>query len=146
MSPTANRNPEPNPELGRAKRSTLSTKTKRPGSGRSGLAFTDEAHRANAQRARAWEVIADLARTAGGTSFVFEVRDAQHRPVTGADFAARLNHPIDERRDIAIAVSELGSGAYAGHVAAAPGRWTLEIEISRDGERLFRSHNRVTIE
>ena len=42
LSPTPNRNPEPNPELGRAKRSTLSTNTKRPGSARSGLAFTDE--------------------------------------------------------------------------------------------------------
>lgn len=117
-----------------------------PSSYRAGLAFTNEARRANAQEIRAWDVTGEVARTAEGASLTFHVRDAGHRPVTGADLVARLNHPIDERRDIAIAVSEIGSGAYSGRVAAAPGRWTLAIEISKDGERLFRSHNRVTIE
>ena len=89
---------------------------------------------------------AKIASTTEGASVSFAVLDAADRPVTGADIIARLRHPIDERRDIVMAVREIGSGNYAGRAPTAPGQWTLDIEVSKRGERLFRSMNRVTIE
>lgn len=117
-----------------------------PSSYQAGLAFRAEEREAAEQAARAWDVTARISPTASGASISILVQDHEGRPVTGADVAARLTHPIDERRDIALAVSELGSGAYAGRGPSEPGRWTLDIEISKGGERLFRSRNRVMIE
>ena len=117
-----------------------------PSSYRAGLAHGAEARQAAAQEARAWTVAVRIRPTAEGASFAFDVRDATDRPVTGTEVAARLAHPVDQRRDIAIVVSETGPGAYSGRVAADPGRWILDLEIGRDGERRFRSRNRVMIE
>lgn len=117
-----------------------------PSSYQAGLAFRAEELEAAAQAARAWDVTARISPTASDTSIAILVKDHDGRPVAGADVAARLTHPIDERRDVALVVSEEGSGAYSGRGASEPGRWTLDIEISKDGERLFRSRNRVMIE
>lgn len=117
-----------------------------PSSYRAGLAFSAEESRAAAQEARDWDISVETEPTANGAAFTFHARDAEGRPITGVEISARLNHPIDERRDVAITVSEVGSGVYSGRAAADPGRWSLEIEISEDDERLFRSRNRLMIE
>lgn len=117
-----------------------------PSSYQAGLVFKAEEAKAAAQVARNWTVDARIAPTADGNALSFEVRDAAGRPVTGADVIARLAHPVDERRDVPVAVSEVGAGVYSGRVAADPGQWTLDIEIVKGGERLFRSRNRIAIE
>lgn len=117
-----------------------------PSSYQAGLAFRAEELEAAAQAARAWDVTARILPTADGTSIAILVEDHDGRSVNGAEISARLTHPIDERRDIALDVTEQGPGAYSGRGSAEPGRWTLDIEISKGGERLFRSRNRVTIE
>lgn len=117
-----------------------------PSSYRAGLAFKAEEAEAAAQAARDWDVDARIAPTAEGVSVTLEVRDAAGKPVVGADVAARLAHPVDERRDVAVAVSETGPGVYAGRAAAEAGQWTLDVAIARGGERLFRSRNRIAIE
>lgn len=117
-----------------------------PSSYRAGLAFKAEEAEAAAQAARNWDVEARIAPTADGVSVTLDVRDAAGKPVVGADVAARLAHPVDERRDIAVAVFETGPGVYAGRTAAEAGQWTLEVAIARAGRRLFRSRNRIAIE
>jgi nitrogen fixation protein FixH len=117
-----------------------------PSSYQAGLAFRAEEDAALAQAARNWQVDARIAPTAEGAALYFDVRNTAGRPVTGVDVAARLTHPVDQRRDIAVVVSETGAGIYSGRVAADPGQWTLDLEIARAGERLFRSRNRITIE
>ena len=43
-----------------------------------------------------------------------------------------------------VPVTEVGGGVYRGEaLTAGPGQWYLEIDIARNGERLFRSRNRV---
>jgi hypothetical protein len=42
-----------------------------------------------------------------------------------------------------VPLSDDGAGLFRGTTAAAAGQWDLVIELSRDGERLFRSKNRV---
>jgi nitrogen fixation protein FixH len=36
-------------------------------------------------------------------------------------------------------------GRFSGVVTPSPGQWDLVIELSRDGERLFRSKERVIL-
>ena len=49
----------------------------------------------------------------------------------------------DRRGDVIVPLSGSGAGIFRGETAAAAGQWDLVIELSRDGERLFRSRNRV---
>jgi nitrogen fixation protein FixH len=117
-----------------------------PSSYQAGLDFKAEEAKAAAQAARRWTVDARMAPTAEGTALSFQVRDAAGRPVTGAEVTTRLAHPVDQRRDVAVAVSETEAGVYSGRVAVDPGQWTLDIEMAKGGERLFRSRNRIVIE
>jgi nitrogen fixation protein FixH len=40
----------------------------------------------------------------------------------------------------------IADGVYAGAADLAPGRWEVEIDLKRNGERQFRSRNQLTIE
>jgi nitrogen fixation protein FixH len=58
---------------------------------------------------------------------------------------ASLHRPTDRRGDLAITLSEEGAGQFRGTGPAAIGQWDLLIDLSREGERLFRSRNRVIL-
>lgn len=117
-----------------------------PSSYKAGLAFKAEEAAAAAQNARHWTVDADLSPAGeGGETLTVEVKDRLGNPVRDADVTARLTHPIDERLDVAVAMTDTGSGVYKGVAAAGAGQWRLVIEIARDGERLFRSENRIVV-
>ena len=106
-----------------------------------GLAFKREIAAAEAQDALHWQVQAK--RRARPTVRRWSrsiARDAAGQPLAGLAATARLAHPTDRRADLTVA---LGENA-AGHVSrrrptAVAGQWDLVIELSRDGERLFRS-------
>ena len=70
-------------------------------------------------------------------------RDAAGRPLPDLAATAALVHPTDRRADHAVPLAGQGAGFFRGQTAAAAGQWDLVIELSRDGERLFRSKNRV---
>ena len=116
-----------------------------PSSYEAGLVFTAEEAAASAQDARGWKVTARIDPTAAGVSATIDIRDSAGKAVTGVDVAARLAHPIDERRDVVLAVTDMGAGTYRGIGATEPGQWILDLEITRGNERLFRSRNRVLI-
>ena len=69
---------------------------------------------------------------------------AERRDVP-ATIAAHLAHPVDERRDVPLQFDQVGAGLYEGTAHADAGQWILDFEISRGGERFFRSRNRVII-
>jgi nitrogen fixation protein FixH len=57
---------------------------------------------------------------------------------------AWLTHPTDRRLDQVVVLAEVTPGTFAGQsVAPLAGQWTLVIELSRDGSRLYRSKNRI---
>lgn len=116
-----------------------------PSSYQAGLVFKAEEAAASAQNARGWRVTARLNPSPEAIVATMDIHDAAGLPVAGADVVARLAHPIDERRDVALAVNEIGAGEYRGKGAVASGQWILDIEITKGGERLFRSRNRVVI-
>lgn len=116
-----------------------------PSSYQAGLVFKADEAAARAQAARDWNVTAHLSAIAGGDAIVIDVHDGDGRPVIGADLSVRLVHPIDERQDVDVAMQEIGGGAYRGAAPVELGRRILDIVVARNGETLFRSHNRIVI-
>ena len=106
---------------------------------KAGLLFAQEADAAARQAARHWQVAAHIA------DGIFEVstRDAAGQPLPGLQLAAVLHHPTDRRLDLVIEADPAGTGRWTAHPVVPAGQWELMIDLSRDGERLFRSQNRV---
>jgi nitrogen fixation protein FixH len=72
-------------------------------------------------------------------------RDASGRPLNGMTLSAVFERPIDRRLDRDVTVTEDAPGRYHGSAEIPPGQWDLVIELSRQGDRLFRSRNRVVL-
>jgi nitrogen fixation protein FixH len=111
-----------------------------------GVAFAREAAAAGAQEARHWRVNAALTPMAGTpTQIELSAKDAADRPLTGLEANITLIHPNDRRRDRSVAMQSDGPGRFRGGLATLPGQWDLVIELSRGGERLFRSRERIIL-
>jgi nitrogen fixation protein FixH len=113
---------------------------------RAGQLFEHEVALARAQDAEHWQVDARVTPAADGTA-VLEIaaRDASGAPLIGMTTTALFARPTDRHLDRTITISEDGPGHYRGAVAIEPGQWDLILELSRQGNRLFRSKNRVVI-
>jgi nitrogen fixation protein FixH len=111
-----------------------------------GLAFARETDAARAQDARHWRVKANVRLADGKTLVEIDARDAAGAPLAGLEATAALHHPTNRRGDHTITLSEDGSGHFRGIAAATAGQWDVLIELSRAGERLFRSRNRVVLQ
>jgi nitrogen fixation protein FixH len=110
-----------------------------------GLAFAHELEAAQSQEALHWKVDGKFHVTAGVTLLDIDARDAAGKPLSGLEARAWLSHPTDRRFDRDLTLREAPSGHFAATVGNAPGQWDLLIEFSRDGDRLFRSRNRVVL-
>ena len=116
-----------------------------PSSYQAGLVFEAEEAAAREQASRDWNVTATLAPAGDGQTVTIDVLDEAGRAVSGAAVTAKLAHPIDERRDVAVALQETAPGRYSGTAGATAGRWILDLEVAKGGVRLFRSRNRVMV-
>lgn len=111
-----------------------------------GRRFEQDVANAKAQDARRWHVDAKMTPKADGTAGLdIEVRDAGGRPISGIEATAVFERPTDRRLDREFAVNEDAPGRFHGSVAIPAGQWDLIIELSRRGEQLFRSKNRVLL-
>lgn len=109
-----------------------------------GLAYENDIQAAKEQDARGWDVSAHLARDpSGGEAIEIRFRDHDGAPVTGLAVDTSLDSPADVRFDADISLKEIEPGVYLGLVSARPGQWDIVIDAKRDGERVFRSKNRV---
>lgn len=113
---------------------------------KAGLAFAKEMAAARRQDNLHWDVRAAVVPHSGGRRVEVLVRDAAGRPPLGIVATARLSHPSDRRADRSIELRETSAGRYVGETLAAAGQWDLIIELTRDGQRQFRSKNRLNIE
>ena len=59
---------------------------------------------------------------------------------------AVLAAPADKKRDHSVKLEHVGGGVYRGATDAQQGAWDLELTASRDGQTLFQSRNRITIQ
>ncbi len=111
-----------------------------------GRQFDREVAKANAQDAQHWRVEANVMRAADG-DVVLDVsaRDAAGAPLHGMTATALFARPTDRQLDRAIVVGENAPGHFRGTADIAAGQWDLIIDLSRAGERVFRSKNRVVV-
>jgi nitrogen fixation protein FixH len=98
-----------------------------------GQTFERDVAMAKAQDQQHWQVDVNVTTAAdGGAVLDIVARDAAGAPLTGL---------LDRN----LAVSESAPGRFRGNVDIPAGQWDLVIDLSRQGERLFRSKNRVVL-
>jgi nitrogen fixation protein FixH len=110
-----------------------------------GLNYAREIEAARTQDTLHWQVKANVRRSGDGTAITIDARDAAGTPVAGLEAKLTLSHPLDRRVDRDVTLREEATGRFSGATAFAAGQWDLNIELSRDGQRLFRSRNRVVL-
>lgn len=110
------------------------------------LAYQKEIQAAQQQAMRNWKVDAHIERGADGVATLnIDARDPDGAPLTGLAVFARLERPTDRRADQAFEIAASGS-AYRGTArGVAAGQWELVIEADANGQRLFRSRNRIVL-
>ncbi|MGI6245128.1 MAG: FixH family protein [Pseudochelatococcus sp.] len=132
---------------------------------RAGLNFARDRSAAQAQQTLGWQVditlphrdaavtpaagrqgcvIAAHGCAASGPASV-SVRDADGRPLAGLDARLVLVHPTDSRRDRSVPLADKGGGRYEAAIDVTPGSWGVDLDIDRNGERMFRSSGRVVL-
>ena len=111
-----------------------------------GQTFKNEVAAARAQEARHWQVKVTLHRTDSQTLIEIEAVDASGRQLAGLEATASLHHPTDARADQSVAMTEDTSGHFRGSAGTALGQRDLLVEFTRDGERMFRSRNRIVLQ
>lgn len=113
---------------------------------KTGLSFRHETEVARAQDARRWDVETRIVRDQTGEAVIeAAIRDAAGNVPTGLSVSTRLAHPTDARRDHALLLDAEGSGRFRGRTGIDAGQWDLVIDITRNGERVFRSRNRIIL-
>ena len=111
-----------------------------------GVTFAREEAAAEAQESRHWRVNSSLRPKASGlTEVELSAQDRGGQPLAGLEATVSLIHPNDRRLDRPIAMQANAPGRFRGVVTPSPGQWDLVIELSRGGERLFRSKERIIL-
>jgi nitrogen fixation protein FixH len=111
-----------------------------------GRVFAREASAAHEQDALHWQVAATIAPADNATARVEVVAlDATGARIRNLTAHATFSHPTDRRFDQVLTLTELAPGRFAGSSTRAAGQWDLVIELDRDGTRMFRSKNRITV-
>ena len=110
-----------------------------------GRVFEHEVALAKAQDERHWSVDAKVTPALNGARLDIAARDAAGQPLVGLDASAVLERPTDRRLDREVVLVQDSAGRFHGSAQVAEGQWDLVIELSRRGEQLFRSRNRVVL-
>jgi nitrogen fixation protein FixH len=111
-----------------------------------GVQFAREEAAAEAQQARHWQITAALGpRINGSAEIELSTRDAAGQPLSGLEPKVSLTHPTNRRLDRSVPMRADGNGRFQGTVELQPGQWDLVIELAQDGERMFRSRERVVL-
>jgi len=112
-----------------------------------GQAYNQEIAAAKAQADLNWQVTSELVRDGdAGGKLVVTAKDANGAPLYGVELNAMLRNPVHDDADMRVTFNADGGGRYVGEVdELASGNWTLVLLISRDGERKFKSENRIFV-
>lgn len=112
---------------------------------KAGLEFAGEIAAARAQQARNWRVTATVTRDSTDRRIEVTALDAGGRPLPGIVATARLAHPTDRRLDHVVDLNAVRAGYHRADAIVPAGQWYLVVELTRDGERMFRSRSRIVL-
>jgi len=113
---------------------------------KAGLAYNKEEAAARAQDALNWQVDGQIARAPSGDAILtVAIKDRTQKPIPGIKVAAQLAHPLNARLDHSIELIRMADGTFRGTTDASAGQWTLLIDVTRDGERIYRTKSRVVL-
>ncbi len=113
---------------------------------KAGLAFAQDIAAAQTQQSRNWQVKAEVSSTRDGITLIeMSVRDAADQPISGLDAIVRFTHPTDRRFDRVVVMHENSAGHFGGGTRLAAGQRDVLIDLTRNGERVFRSKNRLVL-
>ncbi len=111
-----------------------------------GQMFERDVALARVQDAQHWRVDAKVTTSAAGVALLdVSASDASGAPLAGLTGTAIFERPTDRRLDRSMAIAETATGRFHGTAVLPAGQWDLIIELSRGGERKFRSKNRIVI-
>jgi nitrogen fixation protein FixH len=111
-----------------------------------GRMFEHDVAMARAQDARHWQIDAKVTPEVDGARRITIVaRDATGKPLGGMALAAVFERPTDRRLDRTVAVAEDSPGNFFGTAEIPAGQWDLVIALSREGDQMFRSRNRIIL-
>ena len=111
-----------------------------------GRMFEHDVAMAKAQAARQWHVGATVTAAPNGDRRLNVLaRDASDRPLSGMTLSAVFERPTDRRLDRTVTVAEDAPGRFHGDAQISAGQWDLVIALSRQGEQMFRSRNRIIL-
>lgn len=112
----------------------------------SGLAYNKEIDAARAQATLGWTVDMNRTPDAGATQITVTVKDKAGQPVSGLDASLNFYFPATRRLDRQVAAAPIAEGVYSGVAPLQSGHWDMELDLKRNGERLFRSRNSFLVE
>jgi len=111
-----------------------------------GRQFEREAAAAKAQDARHWRVDARVTPAPDGARRLeIQAVDAAGLPVGDVAASAVFERPTDRRLDRTVEVVADSPGRFHGSTALAAGQWDLVLELTRRGEQVFLSRNRIVL-
>lgn len=112
-----------------------------------GQAYNQEIAAAKVQAALNWQVSSEFVRTGeDGGKLIVTAKDADGAPLYGIELNAMMRNPVHDGDDRRITFTADGGGRYVGTVETlASGNWTLVLLISQEGERKFKSENRIFV-
>ncbi|ACL62199.1 FixH family protein [Methylobacterium nodulans] len=111
-----------------------------------GQVYNAEIRLARAQAARGWQLAEEVTREGAGVAVTVRLSDRDAAPLSGLTLQARFERPTDKRQDVALALTETGSGTYSGRTEAlSPGQWNLVVDVADATGRVFRRHSRVVL-
>ncbi len=96
--------------------------------------FDRDLARARAQEALGWKVGFSFER--GGIRLSFA--DAQGAPIDSLAITGKLERPVTDKQDQALAFAALGGGAYSAPATLSAGVWEVEIDARGDGVADYR--------
>lgn len=109
-----------------------------------GVAFNRELAAATVQDQRHWAVTIAGATDTGGATRADVVLAGTDLP-DNLDLTVVFEHPANADLDRRLEVSRLGNGHWLVEGRVPEGLWTVRIQIGRNGERLYRAIERVTV-
>lgn len=113
---------------------------------RAGQEFAGEMEAAAAQAARGWNVSARARLDGGRLILDATFADKAGAPERALAVTAHLEHPANVAFDRTVVLAETAPGRYTAELDGVnPGQWSLVLDASADGQRLFRSRNTVNL-